>query len=84
MRFVRKTDRKIKGAEAVSKYYVKYGNPNYGNMRGLLSSSMRNKLKSKQQRDAESDLNDESGMDEGETSRQPVAYDLGKSTSAAY
>jgi len=28
MRFVRKTDRKIKGVEAMSKYYVKFGNPN--------------------------------------------------------
>jgi len=78
MRFVRKTDRKIKGAEAMSKYYVKFGNPNYGNMKGLLSSSMRNKLKNKQQRDAESDLNEEIDIDEGEVTRKPVAYDLGK------
>lgn len=87
MRFVRKTDKKIKGAESKSKYYVKYGNPNYGNMRGLLSNSMRSKLKNRQQREAESGLDEEDeGVDnqgsdnddddDDDKERRPVAYDF--------
>jgi hypothetical protein len=34
IRYMRKTDKKKKGAESKSKYYVKYGNPNYGNIKG--------------------------------------------------
>lgn len=67
MRFVRKTDRKVKGAEARSKYYVKFGNPNYGNMKGLLSASMRTKLRAKNV-DIEQ---------ENESDRRPVIYDEG-------
>lgn len=68
MRFVRKTDRKIKGAEARSKYYVKFGNPNYGNMKGLLSASMRTKLKAKQ-------MDIEPENDDG-SQRRPITYDI--------
>ena len=32
-------DIKLPGAERRSRYYQKYGNPNYGGMRGLISSS---------------------------------------------
>lgn len=73
IRFVRKSDKKIKGAEARSKYYVKYGNPNYGNMKGLLTNSMRNKLKARQMKDASSDLEETEA-----TGRKPVAYDFGE------
>lgn len=76
MRFVCKTDKKIKGAEARSKYYIKYGNPNYGNIKGLLSSSFRSKLKTRQQIDAVSDLDDEQAPTNGsQQTRQPVSYD---------
>lgn len=71
IRFVRKSDKKIKGAEARSKYYVKYGNPNYGNMKGLLTNSMRNKLKARQMKEASSDLEEDDSV-----GRRPVAYDF--------
>lgn len=59
MRFVRlKSDRKRKGAESRSKYYVKYGNPNYGNLKGLISSSRRKLLKEQQLNNAVADLSD--------------------------
>lgn len=79
LRYVRKSDKKIKGAEARSKFYVKFGNPNYGNMKGLLSSSMRLKLKAKQMKDATSGLTDEVEeieLDNDNTRRRPVAYDF--------
>ncbi len=76
IRFVRKSDKKIKGAEARSKYYVKYGNPNYGNMKGLLTNSMRSKLKAKQIRDASSDLVEDKEEEEA-VGRRPIAYDIG-------
>ena len=34
-------DQKIRGAQSKSKYYVKYGNPNYGGMRGLLTKTFK-------------------------------------------
>ncbi len=46
IRYAKNTDKKVKGAESRSKYYVKYGNPNYGNVKGLISNSKRNMLKS--------------------------------------
>ena len=46
MRYAKISDKKVKGAEARSEYYRKYGNPNYGNMKGLISNSKRTKLKS--------------------------------------
>ena len=35
------SDQKIRGAQSKSKYYVKYGNPNYGGMRGLLTKTFK-------------------------------------------
>ena len=59
MRFVRlKSDRKRKGAESRSKYYVKYGNPNYGNLKGLISNSKRKLMKEQQLNNAVADLSD--------------------------
>jgi hypothetical protein len=46
LRFAKQSDKKVKGAESRSEYYRKYGNPNYGNIRGLISNSKRVKLKS--------------------------------------
>ena len=33
-------DKKELGAQNKSKYYIKYGNPNYGGMKGLISTSL--------------------------------------------
>ena len=81
MRFVRQSDRKTKGAESKSKYYMKYGNPNYGNIRGLISNSKRKQMKIQQLNDAESDLFEEEKPDNTEStfgSRKLVSYELGK------
>jgi hypothetical protein len=59
MRFVRiKSDKKRKGAESRSKYYVKYGNPNYGNLKGLISNSKRKLMKETQLNNAVADLSE--------------------------
>lgn len=39
MRFATQEDKKELGAARRSRYYMKYGNPNYGGMRGILSNS---------------------------------------------
>ncbi|KAK7474441.1 hypothetical protein BaRGS_00034324 [Batillaria attramentaria] len=39
MRFATRDDKKEPGAEKRSQYYRRYGNPNYGGMRGLISAS---------------------------------------------
>ena len=46
MRYAKSSDKKIKGAESRSEYYRKYGNPNYNNMRGLISNSKKTRIKS--------------------------------------
>lgn len=72
MRFVRvKTDRKIKGAESRSKFYVRNGNPNFGNIKGLISSSKRREMKEKQINRATSDLE----LDDTANGRHLVSYD---------
>lgn len=48
MRFATRADRKIKGAERLSNYYRNHGNPNYGGMIGLISSSRKRRLRGKQ------------------------------------
>lgn len=45
LRFANRTDRKVKGAERMSKYYTKYGNPNFGGMVGLISSSRKRRMR---------------------------------------
>jgi hypothetical protein len=82
MRFVKKTDRKVKGAESRSKFYVKYGNPNYGNLKGLISNSKRQKMKAKQLSEATSDLTFDNEQEEFDkcddlTGRKLIAYNLG-------
>ncbi|XP_075888179.1 nuclear cap-binding protein subunit 3 [Nelusetta ayraudi] len=39
LRFATHDDKKELGAARRSRYYIKYGNPNYGGMRGILSNS---------------------------------------------
>ncbi|XP_069001798.1 nuclear cap-binding protein subunit 3 [Embiotoca jacksoni] len=39
LRFATQDDRKELGAARRSRYYMKYGNPNYGGMKGILSNS---------------------------------------------
>ncbi|KAF5279160.1 hypothetical protein FQR65_LT03406 [Abscondita terminalis] len=45
LRFAFKTDKKPLKAERFSEYYKKYGNPNFGGLKGLISGSCRNKFK---------------------------------------
>ncbi|XP_046568602.1 nuclear cap-binding protein subunit 3-like [Haliotis rubra] len=47
LRFATKADRKLPRAERRSKYYRKYGNPNYGGMKGLISNSRKQRFRAK-------------------------------------
>lgn len=47
MRLATRTDRKIKGAERLSQYYRNHGNPNYGGLAGLISSSRKRRFHGK-------------------------------------
>ncbi|MEE6468904.1 hypothetical protein FKM82_008415 [Ascaphus truei] len=52
MRFATKDDKKELGAARRSQYYMKYGNPNYGGMKGILSNSWKKRYHSRRtQRD---------------------------------
>lgn len=52
MRFATKDDKKELGAAKRSQYYMKYGNPNYGGMKGILSNSWKRRYHSRRmQRD---------------------------------
>ncbi|OCT94257.1 hypothetical protein XELAEV_18011926mg [Xenopus laevis] len=52
MRFATKDDKKEHGAASKSQYYMKYGNPNYGGMKGILSNSWKKRYHSRRiQRD---------------------------------
>ncbi|XP_069471125.1 nuclear cap-binding protein subunit 3 isoform X2 [Ambystoma mexicanum] len=52
MRFATKDDKKELGAAKRSRYYMKYGNPNYGGMKGILSNSWKRRFHSRRvQRD---------------------------------
>lgn len=46
LRFSFKSDKKPYKAEKFSEYYKKYGNPNYGGIKGIISESHRHKIKS--------------------------------------
>ncbi|KAH3887539.1 hypothetical protein DPMN_011556, partial [Dreissena polymorpha] len=48
MRFATKADVKLPGAEKRSIFYQKYGNPNYGGIKGLLSQSKKRSLRNQQ------------------------------------
>ncbi|KAJ8938877.1 hypothetical protein NQ318_016081 [Aromia moschata] len=45
LRFAFKTDKKPIKAEKFSKYYKKYGNPNYGGLKGVISESKKKELR---------------------------------------
>ena len=84
MRFVRiKSDKKRKGAESRSKYYVKYGNPNFGNLKGLISNSKRKLMKESQLNNAVADLSDlfdetpKSPKINENDSRKLISYNIG-------
>ncbi|XP_062867261.1 nuclear cap-binding protein subunit 3 [Trichomycterus rosablanca] len=52
LRFATQDDRKELGAARRSRYYMKYGNPNYGGMKGILSNSWKRRYHTKRiQRD---------------------------------
>ncbi|XP_063812209.1 nuclear cap-binding protein subunit 3 isoform X2 [Pseudophryne corroboree] len=52
MRFATEDDKKELGAAQRSQYYMKYGNPNYGGMKGILSNSWKRRYHSRRvQRD---------------------------------
>ncbi|XP_063059238.1 nuclear cap-binding protein subunit 3 isoform X3 [Engraulis encrasicolus] len=52
LRFATQDDKKELGAARRSRYYMKYGNPNYGGMKGILSNSWKRRFHSKRiQRD---------------------------------
>ncbi|XP_040194283.1 nuclear cap-binding protein subunit 3 isoform X2 [Rana temporaria] len=52
MRYAYKDDKKELGASRKSQYYMKYGNPNYGGMKGILSNSWKRRYNSRRvQRD---------------------------------
>lgn len=52
LRFATKDDKKLPGAEKRSNYYKKYGNPNYGGLRGLISASRKRKIQAAVNRQA--------------------------------
>ncbi|XP_062392983.1 nuclear cap-binding protein subunit 3 [Sardina pilchardus] len=47
LRFATHEDKKELGAARRSRYYMKYGNPNYGGMRGILSNSWKRRYHNK-------------------------------------
>ncbi|XP_060114835.1 nuclear cap-binding protein subunit 3 [Heteronotia binoei] len=47
MRFATQDDKKELGAARRSQYYMKYGNPNYGGMKGILSNSWKRRYHSR-------------------------------------
>ncbi|XP_061658912.1 nuclear cap-binding protein subunit 3 [Syngnathoides biaculeatus] len=52
LRFATEDDKKELGAARRSRYYMKYGNPNYGGMKGILSNSWKRRFHSRRiQRD---------------------------------
>eukprot|EP00057_Strongylocentrotus_purpuratus_P006123 XP_011660597.1 PREDICTED: uncharacterized protein C17orf85 homolog isoform X2 [Strongylocentrotus purpuratus] len=45
MRYATRDDVKESGAYKHSQYYIKYGNPNFGGMRGIITQSMKQKIR---------------------------------------
>ncbi|CAG0898935.1 unnamed protein product [Darwinula stevensoni] len=50
IRFANSDDKKARGAERHSQYYMKYGNPNYGGMKGKISFSRKRRMIREEQR----------------------------------
>ncbi|XP_015111548.1 nuclear cap-binding protein subunit 3 [Diachasma alloeum] len=63
LRFATRNDKKQPRAEKMSEYYKKYGNPNFGGMRGILTESRKRQYKQirtvKPRRSSETSENDE-------------------------
>ncbi|RUS72364.1 hypothetical protein EGW08_019880, partial [Elysia chlorotica] len=55
MRYAMKADKKLPGAEKKSEYYKKYGNPNFGGITGLISTSRKRRLRQQAHREVEED-----------------------------
>ncbi|KFM64219.1 hypothetical protein X975_12954, partial [Stegodyphus mimosarum] len=60
LRFATKDDKKLPGAEKRSQYYQKYGNPNYGGLKGLISSSRKRKMQAARNRQVIEKLTEDS------------------------
>ncbi|MBN3278720.1 NCBP3 protein, partial [Polyodon spathula] len=68
MRFATQDDKKELGAARRSQYYMKYGNPNYGGMKGILSNSWKRRFHTRRiQRDVLKTKNSIIGDDVGLT-----------------
>ncbi|GBN48570.1 hypothetical protein AVEN_103761-1 [Araneus ventricosus] len=76
LRFATKDDKKLPGAEKRSQYYQKYGNPNYGGLKGLISSSRKRKMQAARNRQVvekfTEDSTSQSEINSGETSKRTV------------
>lgn len=59
LRFAKRTDRKPFRAERFSQYYKKYGNPNYGGIKGLISQSKKLRMKAVNHPDVDTEDLDE-------------------------
>ncbi|KAK6190495.1 hypothetical protein SNE40_002355 [Patella caerulea] len=67
LRYATKADKKVIGAENKSKYYVKYGNPNYGGQKGLISGSRKRRYRAvKRNEEYEQVKNSKSSREEEE------------------
>ncbi|CAL1265125.1 unnamed protein product [Larinioides sclopetarius] len=76
LRFASKDDKKLPGAEKRSQYYQKYGNPNYGGLKGLISSSRKRKMQAARNRQVvekfTEDSTSQSEINSGETSKRTI------------
>ncbi|KAF8785029.1 Nuclear cap-binding protein subunit 3 like protein [Argiope bruennichi] len=76
LRFATRDDKKLPGAEKRSQYYQKYGNPNYGGLKGLISSSRKRKMQAARNRQVveklTEDITSQSENNSGETSKRTV------------
>ncbi|KAJ1184590.1 hypothetical protein NDU88_001394 [Pleurodeles waltl] len=79
MRFATRDDKKELGAAKRSQYYMKYGNPNYGGMKGILSNSWKRRYHSRRtQRDVTKkkpfDDDDDDDDDEDDVALPPYKH----------
>lgn len=69
-------DHKKKGAESRSEYYRKYGNPNYGNLKGLISLSRRERMKNQLLDDTDLEISKPISEEANKSRRHLIAYEL--------
>ncbi|CAL1536777.1 unnamed protein product [Lymnaea stagnalis] len=72
MRYAMKADKKVPGAEKRSKYYQKYGNPNFGGIRGLISNSRKRRLRHSDREEAAEVYSDVPDMFKGDEEEEPI------------